>query len=71
MIDLESGEVTTLTDDGDIEEIIWLGSDSSTLLYINSTNAQIPGGVELWIADTSDFSNSLVQTFNDVSAGWY
>lgn len=71
MIDLESGEVTTLTDDGDIEEIIWLGSDSSTLLYINSTNAQIPGGVELWIADTSDFSNALVQTFNDVSAGWY
>lgn len=68
MIDLQSGKTTTLTDDSDIEEIIWLGSDNSTLLYINSTNAQVPGGVELWIADSSDFANALVQAFNDASA---
>ncbi|RDK45443.1 putative dipeptidyl-peptidase 5 [Aspergillus phoenicis ATCC 13157] len=58
LIDLQSGKTTTLTDDSDIEEIIWLGSDNSTLLYINSTNAQVPGGVELWIADSADFANA-------------
>ncbi|CAL5875206.1 uncharacterized protein PFLUO_LOCUS9510 [Penicillium psychrofluorescens] len=36
----------------------WLGSTPSAVLYINSTNAEIPGGVELWIAETSDFINS-------------
>ncbi|PWY93188.1 dipeptidyl peptidase V [Aspergillus sclerotioniger CBS 115572] len=57
LIDLDSGETKTLTDDSNVSEMIWLGSDGSTVLYINSTNAQIPGGVELWIADTSDFEN--------------
>ncbi|KAJ5684556.1 uncharacterized protein N7477_000901 [Penicillium maclennaniae] len=58
LIDLKSGKISELTDDSNVSEIIWLGSSNSGLLYINSTNAGIPGGVELWISDTADFKNS-------------
>ncbi|PWY68629.1 dipeptidyl peptidase V [Aspergillus heteromorphus CBS 117.55] len=57
LIDLKSGEISTLTNDSHVSEVIWLGSDASTVLYINNTNAQIPGAVELWISDTSSFAN--------------
>lgn len=60
LIDLKSGKVSELTDDSNVSEIIWLGSSNSGLLYINSTNADIPGGVELWVSDTADFKTSYV-----------
>lgn len=52
--------MTLLTNDSNVAELIWLGTNDSGLLYINSTNADIPGGVELWVSDTSDFVNSYV-----------
>ncbi|KAJ5669067.1 hypothetical protein N7462_010137 [Penicillium macrosclerotiorum] len=58
LLDLDSGKVSQLTDDSNVSELIWLGSDDSSLLYINSSNAEIPGGVELWISDMADFSKS-------------
>lgn len=61
LIDLKSGKISELTNDSNVSEIIWLGSSNSGLLYINSTNADIPGGVELWISDTADFKNSYGQ----------
>lgn len=57
-MDLESGRITLLTNDSNVSEMIWLGSSNSALLYINGTNADIPGGVELWVSDTADFANS-------------
>ncbi|OJK03535.1 hypothetical protein ASPACDRAFT_21776 [Aspergillus aculeatus ATCC 16872] len=57
LIDLKSGETSTLTNDSNVSEIIWLGTDDSTILYINSTNADIPGGVELWVSDIANFQN--------------
>ncbi|CEJ61117.1 Putative Dipeptidyl-peptidase 5 [Penicillium brasilianum] len=58
LIDLDSGKITVLTNDSNVSELIWLGTDDSRLLYINSTNADIPGGVELWISDTVSFEKS-------------
>lgn len=60
LIDLDSGKITVLTNDSNVSELIWLGSDDSSLLYINSTNADIPGGVELWVSDTASFEKSYV-----------
>ncbi|KAB8259810.1 putative dipeptidyl-peptidase 5 [Aspergillus pseudonomiae] len=57
VLDLKSGEIKLLTNDSDVSEIVWLGSDDSTVLYVNGTNADIPGGVELWVSDISDFAN--------------
>lgn len=57
-MDLDTGSVSVLTADSNIAEMTWLGSTPSEVLYINSTNAKIPGDMELWIAETSDFINS-------------
>lgn len=54
---MKTGKANTLTEDSDVSEIVWLGTDDSSILYINSTNAEIPGGVELWVSDTSDFAS--------------
>ncbi|KAJ5716289.1 hypothetical protein N7493_008200 [Penicillium malachiteum] len=56
MMNLKSGEVNLLTNDSNVSELIWISSD--TVLYINSTNEDIPGGTELWVSQISDFSNS-------------
>jgi dipeptidyl aminopeptidase/acylaminoacyl peptidase len=53
LLDLRSGKITPLTNDSNVSEIVWL--NDSTLLYINGTNAQIPGGSELWISGLSNF----------------
>ncbi|BDD61071.1 putative dipeptidyl-peptidase 5 [Monascus purpureus] len=57
LLDLKTGSTSLLTNDSDVSEITWLGTDDSTILYINSTNAHIPGGVELWVTSVSDFEN--------------
>ncbi|KAJ5737157.1 uncharacterized protein N7483_002282 [Penicillium malachiteum] len=56
LMNLKSGGVNLLTNDSNVSELIWISSD--TVLYINSTNEDIPGGTELWVSDISDFSNS-------------
>lgn len=66
LIDLKSGKISQLTNDSNVSEIIWLGSSDSGLLYINSTNADIPGGVELWISNTADFEKSYVPFYPSV-----
>lgn len=60
LLDLKTGSISLLTNDSDVSEITWLGTDDSTILYINSTNADIPGGVELWVTSVSDFENGYV-----------
>lgn len=55
LLDLKTGEISTLTDDPNVSEITWLGKGQE-VLYVNGTNAEIPGGVELWVSDIKDFS---------------
>jgi len=64
LIDLESGKISVLTNDSNVSEIIWLGSSDSGVLYINSTNADIPGGVELWVSNTADFEKAYVNVLS-------
>lgn len=56
LLDLKSGDIKPLTNDSNVSEIVWLGTDDSTVLYVNGTNADIPGGVELWVSQISDFA---------------
>ncbi|CAG8189892.1 unnamed protein product [Penicillium olsonii] len=58
LLDLKTGKITQLTNDSNVSELIWSGASDSGLLYINATNAEIPGGVEIWASDTSSFSKS-------------
>ncbi|KAL4779279.1 putative dipeptidyl-peptidase 5 [Aspergillus varians] len=71
LLDLQSGEITLLTNDSNVSEVVWL--TDSTVLYINGTNAQIPGGVELWVSTVPNFGSgykaaSLPAAFSGLKA---
>jgi predicted helicase len=59
-LDLKTGQTKILTNDSSVSEIVWLGSDDS-ILYVNGTNADIPGGVELWVTQASSFANGYIR----------
>jgi len=56
-MDLKTGQVSVLTNDSNVSEIIWLGSKDTSVLYVNGTNAEVNGGVEIWVSDIGDFTN--------------
>jgi hypothetical protein len=58
-LDLKTGQTKVLTNDSSVSEIVWLSDDS--ILYVNGTNADIPGGVELWVTQASSFANGYVR----------
>lgn len=60
LLDLKSGKITQLTNSSDVSEIVWLGTDDTSLLYINGTNADVPGGSELWVTKSDNFANGYV-----------
>ncbi|KAL5333190.1 putative dipeptidyl-peptidase 5 [Aspergillus crustosus] len=71
LLDVRSGNITVLTDDSNVSEVVWL--DDSTILYINGTNSQTPGGVELWVSDLKGFPSgykaaSLPAAFSGLKA---
>nr|AAB67282.1 secreted dipeptidyl peptidase [Aspergillus fumigatus] len=71
LLDLKTGQTKVLTNDSSVSEIVWLSDDS--ILYVNSTNADIPGGVELWVTQASSFAKgykaaSLPASFSGLKA---
>ncbi|KAF8540673.1 dipeptidyl aminopeptidase [Trichophaea hybrida] len=55
LLDIATGKTTVLTDDDNVTRMIWV--DDTTVIYINSTNSDIPGGYELWIAPVDNFAS--------------
>ena len=55
LLDLKTGKISLLTEDPNVSEIVWLGKGQD-VLYVNGTNSEVPGGVELWVSNIKDFS---------------
>ncbi|RYF46086.1 MAG: hypothetical protein EOO38_14800 [Cytophagaceae bacterium] len=55
-LDTETGNVTKAPFGSAVSEVVWVGDTDDSILYINSTNEQIPGGVTLYTADLSTSS---------------
>jgi len=51
---LPSGEISDLTFDGDVAEMLWIGATDTSVIYVNGTNDETPGGVSMWSADLAD-----------------
>jgi hypothetical protein len=51
LLHLPTGDISDLDLSSDASEIVWVGSTDTSILYINSTNDHVPGGVSLWTAD--------------------
>lgn len=54
-MDLKTGELSPLYNGSEISEMIWIGPTNTSVLYVNSTNSEVDGSVELWASDTSSF----------------
>ncbi|KAF2469183.1 alpha/beta-hydrolase [Lindgomyces ingoldianus] len=62
LMNVDSGDITAAPFDSGISEVVWVGPSNTSILYINGTNDEIPGGVTLYTADigASNFSPTLV-----------
>ncbi|KAF2654994.1 dipeptidyl-peptidase-like protein V precursor [Lophiostoma macrostomum CBS 122681] len=61
ILDVASGNVTDAPFDSSVSEIVWVGPTNTSILYINGTNDEVPGGVTLYTADLAEeFSPTLV-----------
>lgn len=55
LLDLNTGDISLLYNGSEISEMIWIGPTDTSVLYVNGTNSEVDGGVELWVSDTSSF----------------
>ena len=51
---LSIGEITDLPWSDDVSESVWVGPTDTSVLYLNGTNDDVPGGVTLYTADLAD-----------------
>lgn len=52
-LDTATGNVTKAPFGSAVSEVVWVGDTEDSILYLNSSNAEIPGGVALYTADLS------------------
>lgn len=53
LLNIASGNVTKAPFDSEVSEFVWVGPTNTSILYINGTNDDIPGGVTLYTADVA------------------
>ncbi|KAI5361015.1 putative peptidase S9, prolyl oligopeptidase, catalytic domain, six-bladed beta-propeller, TolB [Septoria linicola] len=54
LLHLATGNITDLPWGGDVSEVVWVGASNTSVLYINGTNDEVPGGVTLYTADLAE-----------------
>ncbi|ORY04573.1 Alpha/Beta hydrolase protein [Clohesyomyces aquaticus] len=71
LLNISSGNITEAPFDSEVSEVVWVGSSKTSILYINGTNEEIPGGVTLYTADLGEakFAPKLVASLNAPFAG--
>lgn len=55
ILDVSSGKITAAPFTSEVSEVVWVGPKNTSILYINGTNDEVPGGVTLWTGDVQDF----------------
>jgi hypothetical protein len=51
LLNVASGNVTEAPFDSEVSEVVWVGASNTSILYINATKEEVPGGVTLYTAD--------------------
>ena len=59
-LDLKSGDISTWHVGDDISELVFVGPESTSILYLNSTNEADDGGVSLYTADADSLENATL-----------
>ncbi|KAH7066334.1 Alpha/Beta hydrolase protein [Paraphoma chrysanthemicola] len=70
-LDTETGNTTKAPFGSAVSEVVWVGDTDDSILYINSTNEKIPGGVTLYTADlsASSFAPEMVASLGAPFSG--
>ncbi|KAH8159123.1 hypothetical protein CIB48_g9130 [Xylaria polymorpha] len=53
-LDLKTGKISQWYDGSDISEVVFVGPKTTSILYINGTNAEEDGGISLYSADANN-----------------
>lgn len=71
VLDIASGNITDAPFDTGVSEFVWVGKTNTSMLYINGTNDEVPGGVTLYTADLADgeFSPYVLTIFRILGLG--
>ncbi|KAF2186446.1 alpha/beta-hydrolase [Zopfia rhizophila CBS 207.26] len=71
LLNVASGNITKAPFGSDVDEVVWVGPSNTSILYINGSNVEIPGGVTLYTADlgANNFSPTLVASLDAPFAG--
>ncbi|KAF2644467.1 dipeptidyl-peptidase-like protein V precursor [Massarina eburnea CBS 473.64] len=71
VLDVASGNVTKAPFGSAVSEFVWVGATNTSILYINSTNDEVPGGVTLYTADLGqkNFTATLVASLHAPFSG--
>lgn len=59
-LDLDSGDITDWYVGDGISELVFVGSESTSILYLNGTNEEEDGGVSLYFADAESIDNATL-----------
>lgn len=59
-LDLKTGDITEWYAGDDISELVFVGPESTSILYLNSTNEEEDGGVSLYFADAESLDNATM-----------
>ncbi|KAM0710499.1 hypothetical protein Q7P35_002862 [Cladosporium inversicolor] len=54
LLNIKTGDISDLPFTSDVSEIAWVGSTNTSVLYLNGTNDEVPGGVTLWTTDLAE-----------------
>lgn len=54
LLNIKTGDIADLPFSDDVSEIVWVGSTNTSVLYLNGTNDDVPGGVTLWTTDLAE-----------------
>jgi hypothetical protein len=62
LVNISSGETSTLADASEISEIVWTGSANATtaVIYVNGTNEEGDGGISIYSADVTSIDDATL-----------
>lgn len=52
-LDVETGNTTKAPFGSGVSKVVWIGETDDSILYLNASNEEIPGGVTLYTVDLS------------------
>lgn len=68
MVNLTNGRISSLYIGSDISELVWVGPNDTSILYINGTNEEADGGISIYAGDITAIDEAYYISYSSVSA---